>query len=192
MVVAFIGATGATTQLAAQATTETLKTKTKSNQTNEKTAGWNLKENVKGRVSSSATGCDIVFTHEVTSPRDAASGLATGRRQHKPYGFSVSAADNSVEESNAGSAAKTTGGKVSFSDLSVMITIKGKSQKLTVTDGEFSLPTDCPDGVCAMSVSWSWGATNTSSKSCAVDFLLEIEDGACKQVNKSKSNVKNN
>jgi len=25
------------------------------------------------------------FTHEITSPRDAASGLATGKRQHKPF-----------------------------------------------------------------------------------------------------------
>ena len=160
-----------------------------------KTTGYDLKKGVKCRISSSSTGCDISFTHEVKSPRDPASGLATGKRQHKPYHFSVSSSDNAVTESGARGVGKSSGGgvgKVSFSDLSVMITIKGKTQKLDVTDGEFSLPADCPSGTCAMSVSWSWGATNSNSKRCAVDFFLEIEDGICKQVNSSNSNIKNN
>ncbi len=184
---AIIAATSFTNQLTAQEVAAA------------KIAGYDLKKNVKCRISSTSSGCDISFTNEVKSPRDAASGMATGKRQHKPFRFSVSAADNSVEESSGNNAlresptkASTAAGKASFSDLSVMITIKGKSQKLDITDGEFSLPPDCPNGACAMSVSWSWGATNSSSKSCSVDFLLEIEDGVCKQVAKSKSNVKNN
>ena len=160
-----------------------------------KTAGYDLKKNVKCRISSSSTGCDITFTNDIVSPRDAASGQATGKRQHKPIRFSVSSSDNAVSEvkSPRDAASGQATGKASFSDLSVMITIKGKSQKLSVTDGEFSLPENCPDGECALAASWSWGASNSgSSKRCSVDFLLEIEDGACKQVNKSKSNVKNN
>ena len=186
MVAAFVAATVCATQLTAQTSEKTLKTRTKSNQANEKTTGWNLKENVKCRVSSSSAGCDVVFTK---APRDAASGLATGKRQHKPFSFSVSSSDNTVtENTDAGSAsAKSSGGaagKASFSDLSVMITIKGKSQKLDITDGEFSLPADCPDGSCDMIVSWSWGASNSgSSKRCSVDFLLEIEDGVCHSIN---------
>ena len=31
----------------------------------------------------------IAFNHEITSPRDAASGLATGKRMHKPITFTV-------------------------------------------------------------------------------------------------------
>jgi hypothetical protein len=184
---AFIVSAVSTMQLTAQTTDEATRRRVEVLKSN-KTGGWNLKENVKGRVSSSAAGCDIVFTHEVTSPRDAASGLPTGKRQHKPYRFSVSSSDNAVTENTgaASSSAKSSGGgagKASFSDLSVMITLKGKSQKLDVTDGEFSLPADCPDGTCAMSVSWSWGATNTSTKRCSVDFLLEIQDGVCHAIN---------
>jgi hypothetical protein len=156
--------------------------------TNEKTTGWNLKENVKGRVSSSSSGCDIVFTHEVTSPRDASTGMATGKRQHKPYSFFISSADNSVTENTgaSGTAAKSSGGggKASFSDLSVMINIKGRSQKLEVTDGEFSLPQNCPDGTCEMIVSWSWGASNSgSTKRCSTGFSVTIDQGACMAIN---------
>ena len=50
------------------------------------------------RVIQTETGCTIAFEHDVKSPRDAASGLATGKRMHKPYTFSVSASDNSVSE----------------------------------------------------------------------------------------------
>ena len=36
-------------------------------------------------IVSNEIGCDIVFTNQVKSPRDAASGLATSKRMHKPY-----------------------------------------------------------------------------------------------------------
>jgi hypothetical protein len=181
--------------MAAAFVTATVCANTLTAQTTEKKASWNLKENVKCRVSSSSSGCDVSFTK---SPRDVASGLATGKRQHKPVSFSVSSSDNTVTENTVATtaSAKSSGqgaGKASFSDLSVMITIKGKSQKLDVTDGEFSLPEDCPDGVCDMVCSWSWGASNSgSAKSCSVGFSIEIENGVCQQINKSKSNVKNN
>jgi hypothetical protein len=203
MTAVFIAAFGVMGQLAAQVTTtDALKTRTKSNNANEKTTGWNLKENVKGRVTGTATGCDITFDHEVKSPRDVATGQSSGKRMHKPFSFSVSSSDNAVTENTvaSGSSAKSSGGgagKASFSDLSVMITIKGKSQKLDVTDGEFSLPEDCPDGVCDMIASWSWGATNSSSKkSCSVKFSLQIEEGVCMAINEkglpgTKTNTRN-
>ena len=147
-----------------------------------KTAGYDLKKNVKCRISNSSSGCDFTFTNDIVSPRDPASGLPTGKRQHKPFSFSVSSTDNSVTEVTTpkNTASKTSGGKASFSDLSVTITIKGKSQKLSVVDGEFTLPENCPNGECALAASWSWGASNSgSSKRCSVDFLLEIQDGVC-------------
>jgi hypothetical protein len=153
-----------------------------------KNAGWNVKENVKCRVSSSSTGCDVVFTQAVQSPRDAASGQATGKRQHKPFSFSVSSADNTVTESSSSMAsAKSSGGgagKATLNDISFMITLKGKQQKLDVTDGEVSLPADLPDGSCDAIVSWSWGVSNSSStKRCSVSFTLQIEDGVCHAIN---------
>jgi hypothetical protein len=30
---------------------------------------------------------DVKGGHEITSPRDPASGLPTGKRQHKPFGY---------------------------------------------------------------------------------------------------------
>lgn len=49
-------------------------------------------------ILSNEAGCDIVFTNQMKSPRDAASGLATGRRMHKPITFSVNSSDNTVSE----------------------------------------------------------------------------------------------
>jgi hypothetical protein len=180
---AFITATSITGQLFAQEpgiAAKDQKIKTKSNIKNDRVCV--------GTVTPTATGFDITFDHEVKSPRDAASGLATGKRMHKPYIFSVSAADNSITEVTAAPSAKSGGGsgKVSLSDLSVMITIKGKSQKLTVEDNKFSLPEDCPDGECDMVVSWSWGASNpgSSKKSYASGhFALSMDGGACMAIN---------
>lgn len=50
------------------------------------------------RVTPADNGCVITMEHSVKSPRDAASGLATGRRMHKPLSLFVSSNDNSVAE----------------------------------------------------------------------------------------------
>lgn len=67
-----------------------------------KTTGYDLKKNVKCRVSSTETGYSIAFEYDVKSPRDAASGMATGKRGYDYYQakseFSVSSSDNSVSE----------------------------------------------------------------------------------------------
>lgn len=151
------------------------------------------------KLNPSETGCDIIFNYAVKSPRDAANGQATGRRTHDPFICSVNSADNSVSEikslRDAGSGMATgrrSHGKASLSDFSVMMTIKGKSQKIAVADGEFSLPADCPNGTCDMILSWSWGASNGgSSKRCVVSFTATIEDGVCMAINeKGHANVK--
>lgn len=51
-----------------------------------RTAGWNLKENVKRTAEPQAAAAE----ENVKSPRDPASGLATGKRLHKPLSTGVS------------------------------------------------------------------------------------------------------
>ena len=206
-----------------------------------KTAGYDLKKNVKFRVIPTETGCSIVFegigsqsnatltgkrgydyyksqsafsvsssdnsVTKIVSPRDAASGLPTGKRMHKPFVITKELDKSSPKlaesvsttgtSSDGATVAKGSGGregKVYISDLSVSkATFKeftvtkrcdGKSSTITCVDGECDIPlSDCPNGTCDLQCSWSWGATNsgssTSSSRCAVDFLLEIEDGVC-------------
>lgn len=211
--IAFIAVTSITNQLFAQ---EAAAVK----------AGYNVKANVKCRVIASETGCSIVFDNDVKSPRDVATGQASGKRQYQPLiirkEFSVSSADNDVTEVKSprdAASGLATGrrmhepmfnpkeysksspklaesvmgsgggsGKVNVQDISFTIRCGGKSTKLSVVDGECVIPTDtCPNGSCSLICSWSWGASNSGSMSsgsgssgrCSVDFLLEIEDGAC-------------
>lgn len=51
-------------------------------------------------ITSNETGCCIVFTNQVKSPRDVALRLGTGKRTHKSIRFVVSSANNSVSEVN--------------------------------------------------------------------------------------------
>ncbi len=164
-----------------------------------KTAGYDVKKNVKCRISSTPTGCDISFTNEVKSPRDAASGQATGKRQHKPYHFSVSASDNSItaiksprDVATGQSSGKRTAeaSSISFSKITYQWIKpswdkKETIKKIPVEEGEFTVPTDGPDGDYEMIVSWSWGATNQSSGKSysAGHFILSIQDGVCMAIN---------
>jgi hypothetical protein len=96
---ALLAFTNITSQLLAQET-DVLKTRTKSNQTNERTAGYDLKKNVKARVMQTDTGCTIVFENSAHSP-DEASGMVS-KKGYDYYqaqsAFSVSASDNAVTE----------------------------------------------------------------------------------------------
>ncbi|WP_310377661.1 type VI secretion system tube protein Hcp [Flavobacterium sp.] len=100
--IAFIAITSLTSQLFAQdATTKALGKTMASDDWQQaastKATGQHIKEGIiTCRVVATADGCSIVFENEIVSPRDAASGLPTGRRMHKPYSFVVSATDNSV------------------------------------------------------------------------------------------------
>ncbi len=184
---AFIAATCITGQLNAQeANRPDQKIKTKSNIKNDRVCMV--------KVSSSDNGCDIVFENTIKSPRDAASGLATGKRQHKPYHFSISSADNSVTEIKSPrdvATGQSSGKRTAGSPIGGIIVKGGKNpgggqfNKIVVEDGEFTLPADCPDGEYDMSVSWSWGATNSSSSKsyAACHFILTMQDGVCMAIN---------
>lgn len=67
-----------------------------------KTAGYDLKKNVKCRVTTTEAGCSLAFEYDVKSPRDVATGQSSGKRGYDYYkaqsGFSVSSLDNSVTE----------------------------------------------------------------------------------------------
>ena len=97
--------------------TAAIKTRTKSNNTNERTSGnvtanddWQ-QQNAKAaqgqhikkatfvcRVIPTNGGCIVTLDQDIKSSRDAASGLATGKRMHKPFSVFVSASDNAVSE----------------------------------------------------------------------------------------------
>lgn len=67
-----------------------------------KTTGYDLKKSVKCRISQTDAGSSLSFEYEVKSPRDAASGQASGKRGYDYYkahsDFIVNAEDNSVTE----------------------------------------------------------------------------------------------
>jgi hypothetical protein len=82
-----------------------------------------------------------------------------------------------------------------MSDIHFIIKNKGKATDLSVSpEGVCDISTDFPDGEYAMTASWSWGATQTSSfsggaggkanlKLCSVNFYLQIENGVCMAIN---------
>lgn len=181
---AFIAGMFITSHLSAQENARPdQKIKTKSNIKNDKVSVV--------QINSTATGCSISFGEKVQAGREAGSGLASGKRMHKPFVITkeldISSSDNSMTEVTAPKDVKTgqASGKVSYSDLSVMIQVKGKSPvTLSEEDGGFAIPADCPNGDCSMSVSWSWGVQNsTSTKRCEKLFVLTMENGVCMAIN---------
>jgi hypothetical protein len=99
----------------------------------------------------------FVITKEldVTKPRDAASGLATG---------------------------KTT--EQSISDVTAKVTHEDSWSapiKLSLVNGEYVLPIECKNGKCEIELSWSWGASNSSSTRTYTGgrFILEMDNGIC-------------
>ena len=106
-----------------------------------KSTGYDLKKNVKCRVSPSETGYSIAFEYEVNSPRDAASGMATGKRQHEPVRFikeySVNATDNSVSEikSPRDAASGLPTGKRQYQPLTIIKEIDKSSPNLAESAG---------------------------------------------------------
>lgn len=138
-------------------------------------------------IIPNGTGCNIVFNSDVKSPRDAASGMASGRRLHQPVGFSVSSTDNSVSEiaSPRDLATGQASGKMAGNPIKGMTVKGGKNpggnqfNNLTVNNGQLSLPPDLPDGDYDLLLSWSWGESNSgSSKSyCQCNFSLSIANG---------------
>jgi len=175
--IAVVFAMGIGGNLFAQETMEVQKSKTKSNQSNDRSVGQNSAI-CTGKIRCSDGSCVINFEQEIVSPRDAASGLPTGKRMHKPFVITKEL-DKSSPMMVRESPTKQSTGKVSMSDLSVIITIDGRSKKLPVVNDQFTLPSDGKDNDCDLVVSWSWGESNAGSSSTRYEatFNLAVENG---------------
>lgn len=148
------------------------------------------------KINSTEDGCSIIVGNDVVSPRDAASGLPTGKRMHKPFvitkEFGVSSATNKSSETTTprdASSGMASGKRVAGGPIGGIIVKGGKNpgggqfNNMVVEDGQFTLPADAPDGEYTMSVSWSWGASNSgASKRCEKSFALTMENGVCKGI----------
>ncbi|MEO6232644.1 MAG: hypothetical protein ABJB11_21600 [Ferruginibacter sp.] len=170
-----------------------------------KTAGYDLKKGVKCRISSTPTGCDIIFENEIKSPRDAASGQATGKRQHKPFMFTVSASDNVATEitsprdiaSGQASGKRTAGGmsKGFYQWIQPSWDKKMAVKKIPFEEGdEIILPVDSPDGEYELVLSWSWGASNSATEKRTYTggrFILEIQGGELHAINSKGTGASN-
>lgn len=167
---------GFSNQLIAQETMEITKQRTKSNNTNEKMSAPSPTV-CTGKIRCADGTCTINFDQEIVSPRDAASGLPTGKRQHKPF-FITKELDKSSPMMRE-SPTKQSSAKASMSDVSVMISVKGKTSKLPVVNNQITLP-DGVDDDCDLVVSWSWGESNAGSstlKRYEATFNLAVENG---------------
>ena len=155
-----------------------------------KTAGYDLKKNVKCRVAATPDGSSVVFESSVATPKETASGMATGRRQYTPIRiikeYRVSATDNSVSQvrrprdmATGQSTGRTlqkgeaiavatdvvstdlNASKVNVQDINFVVSNKDIKRELAVTNGECDLPNDLPDGTYTMTASWSWGMSQS-------------------------------
>ena len=151
--------------------------KTKSNQSNDRLVDQNIAV-CTGKIRCTDGSCVINFEQEVVSPRDAASGLPTGKRMHKPFVITKEL-DRSSPAPIRESPTKASAGKVSYSDLSVMLTVNGRTTKLPVVNDQFTLPSDVKDNDCDLVVSWSWGESNAGSSPTRYEatFNLAVEGG---------------
>ena len=153
------------------------------------------------RSDFSVSSLDNTIT-EVISPKDAASGLATGKRQHRPIGITQNIdkstpvlskeVTGNVTHQDTWSTNRSGGGagKVSMQDISFTKRCGGNATVFSVTDVETLIPIDdCPNGVCDLKIEWTWndGSVSTDIGSSGMDgvsrnsvnFSLTIEDGAC-------------
>ncbi|WP_395051332.1 hypothetical protein [Flavobacterium sp.] len=185
------------------------KQKTKSNNTNERDGSTNQWPILAVKISPTENGIAIVFDNAIVSPRDAASGLPTGKRMHKPVRFNISPSDNTITEVTSTSA--MVSGQSSVGTKSTTTTpdpsnapgnpIKGISvkggrnpggnqlNKIVVTDGEFSLPVDLADGEYEMAISFTYqkiemGTAETKDSKSYVSghFIIEIDGGVCRSI----------
>ena len=186
--VACIAATTIMAQAQAQENTQALKEKT----TKKSVSVVNLR---------CGDGSCIVSFGEVATAKEAGSGMATGKRMHKPFvitkEFSVSAKDNAVTEITTPANAKSSTGagpRVSVSDISFSIQAKGMPKTmLEVEDSQAVIPARCPNGACQMVASWSWGASNgVAPKRCEKTFVLTMEDGVCKGISENGKGIREN
>ena len=133
------------------------------------------------KVENSGTGCIITYNYEVKGPREVGSGLPTGKRMHRPFTVRKDI-DNTARigvhkvESPKDLTVGQSAGRMAFSDLTVTTNCGGRVNKLSGQNGEFTLPSDLPNGECIVVVSWSWGA---GTKRVEVPVTISVENSVC-------------
>ena len=173
------------------------KQRTKSNNTNEKTTSTNQVDCIV-KISPTDNEISIVFDNAIVSPRDAASGLPTGKRIHKPVSFVVSPSDNTIVEANTSNQAKGKSSSEPTATISKGTYTwikdsfdKGYKQSVKSTpfeNGEFSLPADCDDGNYDLEISFTYQKIemNNNEKSLksyvSGHFIIEIDGGVCRSI----------
>jgi type VI secretion system secreted protein Hcp len=164
-----------------------------------KAAGKKGYDYYQSRSVYSVSSLDNTVT-EVISPRDAASGMASGRRQHKPITLSAgvdkstpvlykSVSDTKI--STEGTVSRSSGGgmgtgKVSMQDMTITRSCGGQTTTIPIIDGVGIIPTaDCPDGLGYAKITWTWQDGGVSNEddwtrtSRSIDFEWKIEEGVC-------------
>lgn len=115
-----------------------------------KTTGYDLKKNVKCRVSTTETGYSIAFEYDVKSPRDVATGQSSGKRGYDYYQakseYSVSSIDNSVSEvkSPRDAASGLATGKRQHKPMTITKEIDKSSPKLAELAAKGKSSSDSP------------------------------------------------
>jgi hypothetical protein len=138
---------------------------------------------------------------EIITPRDATSGLATGKRLHNPTNIKhevekstpvMNESAGNVTHEDTWTAGRSGGGagKATFKEFTITKRCGGQNIKYDLIDGECLIPTgDCPNGVCNLKIEWTDNTPpiNTEIGSSGMDgvsrnsanFSLTIEDGGC-------------
>lgn len=139
---------------------------------------------------------------EVKSPRDAASGMVTGKRMHWPIRVEkeidkstpvlYKEVSGKVTMDDTWTVVRSDGGagKVSMQDFSFTKRCAGNTTVYSVVDGESVIPTgDCPNGDCNLKIVWTCNDASASTEigssgndyvsRYSVEFVLQIENGGC-------------
>ncbi|PKA82015.1 type VI secretion system (T6SS) effector Hcp [Ulvibacter sp. MAR_2010_11] len=138
---------------------------------------------------------------EVVSPRDAASGLPSGKRQHKPLTItkemdkSTPVIYNKVSSAGAttdGVATTNKGlgtGKVNMQDMSFTKRCADLTTVYPVVDGVSIIPVDdCPNGRGKIIWTWAdgtlessddWTTNKRAQPTHTIEFIMDIQDGVC-------------
>ena len=152
-----------------------------------KTTGYDLKKNVKCRVSTTEIGYSIAFEYDVKSPRDVATGQSSGKRGYDYYQarseFSVSTTDNSVSEvkSPRDAASGLPTGKRQHKPVTIIKELDKSSPKLAESGSSSNVNTD---GSTAMGSERGGGKATfkefTITKRCGdVSTKYTLVDGEC-------------
>ncbi|MEO7315835.1 MAG: hypothetical protein ABIW47_11645 [Ginsengibacter sp.] len=150
-------------------------------------------------ISATKEGCNIVVGNRSLPPKDPSIGLPAGKRMFMPFrvtkGFSVNSSENGLQELSTTKNPSTdmSSGKRTAGQPIGGIIVKGgrnpggnQFNKIIVEDGEFTLPSDCPDGEYNMTLSWRWGASQSGGKKdCQKSFKLTMVNGVCKGINQA-------